>query len=300
MTTDIATLLPTIKILKDEPLSHYSWTKTGGPADFLAFPRSVAETQQLIETARNLELPVTVLGNASNLIVRDGGIRGLTMILTKMDQIKTTDERVIADAGAAYIAATKAAQRAGLTGLEFAAGIPGSVGGGVYMNAGAYGGETAQVLESALVLTEQGELKRLDNAELDFSYRHSAVQASQMVVLQATFRLWSGIRNLIQQEMDHLNYLRKSKQPLEYPSCGSVFKRPKGYFAGKLIHEAGLQGYQSGGAAVSRKHAGFIVNVNQATATDYLNVIAHVQQTVYNQTGVKLETEVRVIGVEPE
>lgn len=168
------------------------------------------------------------------------------------------------------------------------------------MNAGAYGGETAQVLESALVLTEQGELKRLDNAELDFSYRHSAVQASQMVVLQATFRLWSGIRNLIQQEMDHLNYLRKSKQPLEYPSCGSVFKRPKGYFAGKLIHEAGLQGYQSGGAAVSRKHAGFIVNVNQATATDYLNVIAHVQQTVYNQTGVKLETEVRVIGVEPE
>ncbi|KRK57772.1 UDP-N-acetylenolpyruvoylglucosamine reductase [Fructilactobacillus fructivorans] len=296
MVEDLTNKFKEIEILKDEPLSNYSWTKTGGKADFLAFPSSFKETEELLNYANEIKMPITVLGNASNLIVRDGGIRGLTIILTKMNAIRTEDHRVIAEAGAAYIDVTKAAQKAGLTGLEFAAGIPGSVGGGVFMNAGAYGGETQYILESATVLTPQGEIIVLNNDQLDFGYRHSSIQDYGDVVLEATFKLEPGNKPEIQSEMDHLNYLRRSKQPLEWPSCGSVFKRPKGYFAGKLIHDAGLQGYRSGGAEVSKKHAGFIINVGGATATDYLNVIKHVQETVYHDNQVHLETEVRIIG----
>lgn len=164
------------------------------------------------------------------------------------------------------------------------------------MNAGAYGGETAEVIESVTVLTPENEIKTLSNSELDFGYRHSAVQDQDDIVLEATFKLSTGDKDEIQAEMDRLNELRESKQPLDLPSCGSVFKRPEGYFAGKLIHDAGLQGYQSGGAQVSKKHAGFIVNIDNATATDYLNVIKHVQETVYAKNKVHLETEVRIIG----
>ncbi len=164
------------------------------------------------------------------------------------------------------------------------------------MNAGAYGGETDHVLETATVLTEAGNIEVFTNEELEFGYRHSKIQDTHGIVLAATFKLEKGNPILIQHEMDHLNYLRKSKQPLEYPSCGSVFKRPKGHFAGKLIHDAGLQGYRYGGAEVSKKHAGFIVNVDHATATDYLQVIKHVQETVYQASGIHLQTEVRIIG----
>ncbi|USS88663.1 UDP-N-acetylmuramate dehydrogenase [Fructilactobacillus cliffordii] len=299
MTVDLTTKFTDFKILKDEPLAHYSWTKTGGPADFLAFPESDQQVEALVQYADQIDMPITVLGNASNLIVRDGGIRGLTIILTAMNHIHVDGERVIAEAGAAYIETTKVAQQAGLTGLEFAAGIPGSIGGGVFMNAGAYGGETKFVLESATVLTQELAVEVWPHEQLNFGYRHSAIQDQHAIVLGATFKLRLGHKDLIQHEMNHLNYLRKSKQPLEYPSCGSVFKRPKGHFAGKLIHEAGLQGYRAGGAEVSKKHAGFIVNVDHATATDYLHVIHHVQETVFAQTGIHLETEVRIIGVEP-
>ncbi|WP_413627518.1 UDP-N-acetylmuramate dehydrogenase [Fructilactobacillus vespulae] len=285
-----------IKILKNEPLSNYTWTKTGGKAEFLAFPTSVDQTQALLEFAQQNQIPVTVLGNASNLIVSDNGIVGLTLILTEMKKITVAGERITAEAGAAYVKTTQVAQAAGLTGMEFAAGIPGSIGGGVYMNAGAYGGETDYILETAQVLDQNGSVVTMTNAELDFGYRHSKVQDNGGIVLAATFKLKPGNKTLIQMEMDHLNYLRKSKQPLEYPSCGSVFKRPKGHFAGKLIHDSGLQGYRSGGAEVSKKHAGFIVNVDHATATDYENVIKHVQETVWDKFKIKLETEVRVIG----
>ncbi|WP_429970675.1 UDP-N-acetylmuramate dehydrogenase [Fructilactobacillus sp. Tb1] len=298
MAIDLHNEFKDIKILKNEPLSKYSWTKTGGKADYLAFPKTYKETETLLKFANANDIPVTVLGNASNLIVRDGGIRGLTMILTDMNDIHVDGDHVIAEAGAAYIEVTKVAQAAGLSGLEFAAGIPGSIGGGVYMNAGAYGGETEYVLESATILTHQGNIVEMSHDELDFGYRHSKVQETGGVVLAATYKLEKGNKDLIQAEMDHLNYLRKSKQPLEYPSCGSVFKRPVGHFAGKLIHDAGLQGYRSGGAEVSTKHAGFIVNVDHATATDYLNVIKHVQETVFKDSGIHLQTEVRVIGQE--
>ncbi|TMT00614.1 UDP-N-acetylmuramate dehydrogenase [Apilactobacillus kunkeei] len=285
-----------IKLLKNEPLSKYTFTETGGPADLVAFPKNIEEVRELLAMAKRDNLPITVLGNASNLIIKDGGIRGLVIILTEMNEITSHDDLVIAQAGARYIDTTIVAQQHGLTGMEFAAGIPGSIGGAVFMNAGAYGGETAEVIESVTVLTPENEIKTLSNSELDFGYRHSTVQDQDDIVLEATFKLSTGDKDKIQAEMDHLNELRESKQPLDLPSCGSVFKRPEGYFAGKLIHDAGLQGYQSGGAQVSKKHAGFIVNIDNATATDYLNVIKHVQETVYAKNKVHLETEVRIIG----
>ncbi|KRK89999.1 UDP-N-acetylmuramate dehydrogenase [Lentilactobacillus sunkii] len=296
----IVNLYPEIDILLDEPLSKYTHTLTGGPADILAFPKSIKECQTLLDYANDHLLPVTVVGNASNLIVKDGGIRGMTMILTKMNKITSHENLVVADAGAALIDVTKAAQANSLTGVEFAAGIPGSVGGAVFMNAGAYGGEIENVVTGAEVLTPDNQIIHLDHKQLDFGYRHCSVQENHQIVISATFSLETGVADKIQKQMDHLNALRASKQPLDLPSCGSVFKRPKGYFAGKLIHDSGLQGFQIGGAQVSMKHAGFIVNVDGATATDYLNVIAHVQKTVFNKFGVHLETEVRIIGENPK
>ena len=300
MANNLMQEFPDIQILKDEPLSKYTNTKTGGPADWLAFPKDVAEVQKLVQFADANAMPLTVIGNASNLIVRDGGIEGLTMILTQMNGIQVEGNRVIAQAGASYIETTKAARDHSLTGLEFAAGIPGSVGGAIFMNAGAYGGETKNVASEVTAMLPDGTIKHYDNEELDFGYRHSAVQDNHGIVLEAVFDLKLGDQAEITALMDDLNARRAAKQPLELPSCGSVFKRPEGYFAGKLIHDAGLQGYTSGGAQVSTKHAGFIVNVDHGTATDYLNVIHHVQATVKEKFGVSLETEVRIIGWETE
>lgn len=296
MTQDVLATFPAIEIKKNESLSHYTNTKTGGPADYVAFPKSISEAKALIEYADTESIPLTVIGNASNLIVKDGGIRGLTVILTHMNQIHTSQNKVVAEAGAALIDATKAACAASLTGLEFAAGIPGSVGGAIFMNAGAYGGEISEVAEEVTVLTAQGQLKTLTNAELDFGYRHSTVQDYDDVVVSATFALKPGNQTKIQARMDELNTLRAAKQPLEWPSCGSVFKRPTGYFTGKLIHDAGLQGHRVGGAEVSKKHAGFIINVDHATATDYMDMIHYVQKVVFEKFGVHLQTEVRIIG----
>lgn len=291
---------PDIKILLKEPLANFTHTLTGGPADALALPTSINQCQELLQYANDHNMPVTVVGNASNLIVRDGGIRGLTIILTKINKITAHENIIIAEAGAALIDVTKAAQSHSLTGIEFAAGIPGSVGGAIFMNAGAYGGDIDDVVVGAEVLMPDNRIIHLDRTQLDFGYRHCSVQDNNQIVLSATFSLRTGIADKIQKEMNRLNQLRASKQPLELPSCGSVFKRPKGYFAGKLIHDSGLQGFQIGGAQVSTKHAGFIVNVDHATATDYLNVIKHVQQTVFDKFTVHLETEVRIIGEAPK
>lgn len=289
-------LVKTINIKKDEPLSKYTNTKTGGPAEYLAFPKSVDEIRALLKMAADTDLTVTVLGNASNLIVKDGGIDGLVLILTDMNQISIQDKKVIAQAGASLIETTEQAYQAGLTGLEFAAGIPGSVGGAVFMNAGAYGGEIKGVVTRVEVMTPAGELKTYSNEDLHFGYRHSRIQDEHDTVVEAEFDLEHGDKKEIRAEMDKLNFMRASKQPLEYPSCGSVFKRPKGHYTGKLIHDAGLQGFQIGGAQVSTKHAGFIVNVDHATGTDYINVIHHVQAVIKEKFDVDLETEVRIIG----
>ena len=296
MVVNLIQEFPQINIKKQEPLSKYTFTHTGGKADWLAFPENVEQVQQLVKFVKKNDMPLTVIGNASNLIVRDGGIVGLVLIVTGMNQIKVEGNNVVAQAGATYIKTTQVARDHSLTGLEFAAGIPGSIGGAVFMNAGAYGGETKFAVKSATIMLPTGEIQELTNKELDFGYRHSSVQDNHGIVLEATFELKPGDKEEITAQMDELNARRAAKQPLELPSCGSVFKRPTGYFAGKLIHDAGLQGYTSGGAQVSKKHAGFIVNIDNGTATDYLNVIHHVQEVVKNKFGVSLETEVRIIG----
>lgn len=296
MAENIATTFPEYNIKQDELLSKYTFTHTGGPADWVAFPKNVDEVQELVKYAKEHHLPITVLGNASNLIVKDGGIAGLVLILTDMKSIVVHGNTVTADAGASYIDVTIAARDHSLSGVEFAAGIPGSVGGAVFMNAGAYGGETKNVVSKATVMDRDGKIFELNNEELDFGYRHSSVQDRNLIVLSADFAVTPGDYDTIKAEMDDLNARRAAKQPLDLPSCGSVFKRPKGYFAGKLIHDSGLQGYTSGGAQVSTKHAGFIVNIDNGTATDYLNVIHHVQKVVKEKFGVSLETEVRIIG----
>lgn len=296
MSLAIEETFPTIEIKQNASLSDYTNTDTGGPADWLAFPTTVEETQKLVKFAKNNQLAITIIGNASNLIVRDSGIEGLVIILTKMNTIEVSENKIIAQAGAALITASEIARDASLSGLEFAAGIPGSVGGAVFMNAGAYGGEISQVVVSATLLNADGEVITLNADELDFGYRHSSIQNDGGVILSATFSLVPGDRATIKFKMDDFNARRADKQPLEWPSCGSVFKRPAGFYAGKLIHDAGLQGYTSGGAQVSKKHAGFIINIGEGTATDYLNVIKHVQDTVFKQFQVHLEIEVRVIG----
>lgn len=288
--------LGTLTIKANEPLSNYTYTKTGGPADLLVFPRSVEQVQRVLAAVKQENLPLTVLGNASNLIVKDGGIRGLVMILTDMQELVLEGNQLKAASGAALIEASRQAAASGLTGLEFACGIPGSIGGAIYMNAGAYGGEVKDVISQVEVVTRDGQLKTYAGADCDFSYRHSRFQEGDEVILGVTFDLAPGDQSTIDSKVAELTHLRQSKQPLEYPSCGSVFKRPEGYFAGKLIQDAGLQGYQVGGAQVSTKHAGFIVNVDHATATDYLEVIEHIRLVVWARTGVFMEPEVRIIG----
>jgi len=290
--------LPNIEFKLNESLSKYTFTKTGGPADVLAFPKTREELVAIVDMARVNKIPVTVIGNASNLIIKDGGIRGIVIILPNFHRIEVSETKVTAEAGATIINTTIAAQKAGLTGIEFAAGIPGSVGGAVFMNAGAYGGEVKDVFESAEVLLPDGHITTLSAEDMNFSYRHSTVQDDGGIVISATFALKRGNKDAIQEEMDRVNELRRSKQPLEYPSCGSVFKRPKGHFTGPLIIKAGLQGKMVGGAQVSMKHAGFIVNIKHATATDYLNLIHLIQKTIKEKFDVALHTEVRIIGEE--
>lgn len=282
----------------DEPLYHYTYTKIGGKADFLLFPTSYQALKESYQLALRENLPITILGNGSNVLIRDGGIRGVVFNLTKLTDITFEDSKIIAQSGAAIINTSRFALEHSLTGLEFACGIPGSVGGALYMNAGAYGGEISDVLESALVLTNSGDILSVSSKDLELGYRTSNIAKNNYVVLEATFALQKGDEQEIKAKMDELTYLRESKQPLEYPSCGSVFKRPPNYFAGKLIQDSGLQGSKIGGAQVSTKHAGFIVNVENATANDYISLIRHVQKTVKDHFGVELETEVRIIGEE--
>lgn len=287
-----------IDIRENEPLKKYTYTKVGGPADYLAFPRNQIELERLVKYANRENIPWLVLGNASNLIVRDGGIRGFVIMFDKLNLVTVNGYTIEAEAGANLIETTKVAKYNSLTGFEFACGIPGSVGGAIFMNAGAYGGEISNIFLSAKVLTKDGDIKTVTAREMAFGYRMSAIQASGDIVISAKFALKPGDFDQISQEMERLNHLRRMKQPLEYPSCGSVFKRPVGYFAGQLIMEADLKGYRVGGVEVSEKHAGFMINVNQGTARDYEQLIAHVIDRVKANSGVTLEREVRIIGEE--
>ena len=292
---EIKQQFPEMIVKENEKLSHYTYTKTGGPADVLVFPKSKDEVAAVVSWVNEKQVPLTVLGNSSNVIIKDGGVRGIVMILTEMDHMEVKRHRLTVQSGARLIDASRMALAERLSGLEFACGIPGSVGGAVYMNAGAYDGEVEEVIESVVVITREGKIKTYSKDELEFSYRHSKLQETNEIVLEVVFDLEKGKHEAIKARMDELTALRESKQPLEYPSCGSVFKRPTGYFTGKLIQEAG-QGLTWGGAQVSMKHAGFIVNINQATATDYIELIAHIKKVIMEHYGVPLETEVRIIG----
>ncbi|WP_214721584.1 UDP-N-acetylmuramate dehydrogenase [Exiguobacterium sp. s192] len=285
-------------VLINEPLKYHTYTKMGGLADLFLIPSTYEETAFAVRFAYENNLPLTMLGNGSNLVVRDGGIRGIVLSFEKLTDISVEGHELVAQSGAAIIQASRVAYDHALSGLEFACGIPGTIGGALIMNAGAYGGEVKDCLHSATVLTRKGELLNISHEELELGYRTSCFSKKEYIILEGRFSLTEGDPTLIKEMMDDLTHKRETKQPLEYPSCGSVFKRPEGYFAGKLIQDSGLQGARIGGAEVSQKHAGFIVNIKDATATDYISLIRHVQETVQEKFGILLEPEVKIIGEE--
>lgn len=284
----------------DEPMKNHTSFKVGGPADILITPRNYDEVIKVIKLCNDEKLPYYIVGKGSNLLVKDGGFRGIIIKLTELNDIKVVDEKIIAQCGADLCSVSDSALKYSLTGFEFACGIPGTVGGAVTMNAGAYNGEISQVIESALVVDKKGNLLTLNNEELELGYRMSAIQKYGYTILEATFRLKKGEYDKIKERIEDLTRRRKEKQPLEFPSAGSTFKRPEGYFTGKLIEESNLKGYSIGGAQVSEKHAGFVVNKNNATAKDILNLIEHIQKTIKEKYNVELQPEVRIIGEEAE
>lgn len=286
-------------ILKiDEPLCKYTMTKLGGVADLLVIPGTLEETKAVVRYAHQNNLPLLLLGNGSNMVVRDGGVRGIVLHLSKLNEIIVDGTSIHAQSGADIIDVSKSAAAHSLTGIEFACGIPGSVGGAMAMNAGAYGGEIQDVIRQATVLTKTGELLVLSKEELALGYRQSIITQEGYYVLSADFTLVKGDQEAIDEKVADLTFQRTSKQPLEFPSAGSVFKRPPGYFAGKLIQDCGLQGKGHGGAEVSMKHAGFIINKDNATASDYIGTIEMVKEKVKQTYGIELELEVKIVGEE--
>ena len=282
----------------DEKLSSYVNFKVGGPADILLIPKSKEQVIKSVEVCKENKIPFYLIGNGSNILVRDGGFRGVVISLKEVNTIIVDGDKIEAECGAMLKAVSDKAMENSLTGFEFACGIPGTIGGAVFMNAGAYDGEIAHVIESAEIIDEECNIVRLSNKDLDFGYRSSIVMKKGYTVLSAVFKLEKGQVKTIKELVDDLTNKRESKQPLEYPSAGSTFKRPRGYFAGKLIQDAGLKGYSIGGAAVSEKHSGFVINKGNATAKDITDLIKYIQDEVKRQFGVELHPEVRIIGEE--
>lgn len=294
---DLKRIVGAENVLEQEPMSAHVTFGTGGPADLFITPGSVSELKAVLAALKKSETPLFVLGRGSNLLVSDKGFRGAVITLRKnLCGITVEGNTVTAEAGAMMPEIAHAALRAGLSGLEFASGIPGTIGGGLIMNAGAYGSELKNVVTKAEVLRPDGTVKEMTLEELGLSYRHSALMGTDNIVLSVTMALTPGDPSAIKAAMDELNQKRRDKQPLEYGSAGSTFKRPTGYFAGALIEEAGLKGFHIGNAWVSEKHAGFVVNKGGATTGEILQVIRHVENTVFNRSGVQLELEVRLLG----
>lgn len=284
------------QIQVDAKMSEHIYFRVGGPVDILLTPDNVEQLKETVSICKENEIPFYVIGNGSNLLVKDGGIRGVVIKLCELNEIELIGNKIKAGTGALLKDVSAKATEASLAGFQFACGIPGSVGGAVYMNAGAYDGEISFVIDSAEVLDDNQEIRVLSKEELNLGYRQSIVMQKGYVVLSATFALTPGDHDKIQDRVDELTARREDRQPLEYPSAGSTFKRPEGYFAGKLIEDAGLKGYTVGGACVSEKHAGFVINKSNGTAKDILGVIHHVQEEVKRQFGVDLYPEVRIIG----
>ncbi len=285
-----------IDFAENAPMSNYTSFKIGGPADILIEVASSESAVNAINLCRDAGVGITVIGKGSNLLVSDEGIEGAVIVFTAKNAIRVKDNLLTAEAGAPLTAVCVEAKNRALSGLEFAYGIPASVGGAVYMNAGAYGGMISDVLTEAVCLLPDGSIKSFYRDDFNFGYRKSCFMSNGAVILSATFELSNGKPAEIADKMNELMGRRKDKQPLEYPSAGSVFKRPEGYFAGALIEQSGLKGYRIGGAEVSVKHAGFIVNRGGATCADVLALVEHIKKTVSEKFGVELETEIRKIG----
>lgn len=288
--------VPDLELRRDEPMSRHTTFRVGGPATLIALP---VDEEQFLKAARlAIEEGIKPLcvGNGSNLLVDDGGLDTFVIkTAPQMNRCRVIGEKLVATAGTLLVQAANAAADHGLTGLEFAHGIPGSMGGAVTMNAGAYGGEMKQVVESVLVLDQQGEMLEIPAADCDFSYRHSAFSTGEYLIIAAKMRLARGDSEVIRAKMADLMARRREKQPLELPSAGSTFKRPAGHFAAALIDQCGLKGLTVGGAQVSAKHAGFVVNTGDATCADILALIDQVRERVFQETGVELEPEVKYL-----
>lgn len=291
------TCLGSDNVKLQEPMSKHTTFRIGGPADFYLCPHSTKEVQQTVQICKEENLPYFILGNGSNLLVSDKGYRGAIIQLWKnFSDISVKDCCITAKAGALLSKVAAEALEEGLTGMEFASGIPGTIGGAVFMNAGAYGGEMKDIIKEVKVLDDQGEIRVLSNEEMKLGYRTSIVKEKGYTVLSAVLQLKKGEVSVIRETMEDLKNRRTSKQPLDMSSAGSTFKRPEGYFAGKLIMDSGLRGFSVGGAQVSEKHCGFVVNKGGATAEDVTALIREVQRRVKEKFGVELETEVRFLG----
>lgn len=288
--------LPEMEVLCEEPMSRHTTFRTGGPARRMARPAAAEQLTAVLAMAEAEAWPVLVVGNGSNLLAEDSGLDFLVIQTGLLDTVEQMDETSLrAACGLSLAKLSSFAQKQSLSGLEFAHGIPGSLGGAVCMNAGAYGGEMCQIVSAVTAWFPGCGVKRLTREELDFSYRHSVFSKRLGVVIDAELSLKKGDSIEIKSKMEEYDSRRRDKQPLEYPSAGSVFKRPPGHFAGALIDQCGLRGFHIGGAQVSEKHAGFIINTGGATSEDVRQLIAHVQRTVLEKTGVKLETEIKSV-----
>lgn len=293
---ELASILSREEILLDEPMRNHTWFEIGGSADILVIPDSVEKLIKIIHYVKKNNIPTFLIGNGSNLLVKDGGIRGIVIKTEMINSIKVDGMTITAECGALLADISEAAYNAGLTGFEFACGIPGTLGGAVFMNAGAYDGEMSFVLDKVRVITPDLRVITLSKNELELGYRTSAVKTNGYVVLDAVVLLETGSREEIKAKIEDLTHRREDRQPLEFPSAGSTFKRPTGYYAGKLIQDAGLKGYQVGGAQVSEKHSGFVINKDHAEAKDVLNLISYIQSTVMDKFNVELCTEVLIVG----
>lgn len=292
----ISALLPETELRFQEPMSKHTSFRIGGPAEVMAFPKTKEELSLILKTSALLDVKTAILGAGTNVLAPDGGISGLVICLKDcLDGMKQLDEtRIRVMAGVTMSRAAVFAANAGLSGLEFAHGIPGSVGGGVYMNAGAYGGEISKVCEFVEIMDRNGNLRMIPNKEMDFSYRHSAVEETGEIVISAVFTLTKDDPETVWAKMKELIGKRSASQPLDLPSAGSAFKRPAGGYAAALIEDAGLKGYRVGGAAISEKHSGFAVNLGEATAEDVQKLLQQVSDKVFEKSGIRLEPEVRI------
>ncbi|AKN32864.1 UDP-N-acetylenolpyruvoylglucosamine reductase [Clostridium carboxidivorans P7] len=296
--TNLAKILDPRDIEIDEPMKNHTSFKVGGPVDILVTPENFKQVVDVIGFCKEEKIPYYIVGNGSNLLVKDGGIRGVVIKLCKLDAVRVEGDRIIAESGVTLKELSDTAMENCLTGFEFACGIPGSIGGAAAMNAGAYNGEIVNVIESAKIIDKDGNIKELDKEALELGYRRSSILKYGYTVLEVTLKLDKGDCSKIKDRIDDLNRRRSEKQPLEYASAGSTFKRPEGYFAAKLIEDSGLKGVSVGDAEVSKKHSGFIINKGNATAKDILDLISIVQEKVKEKFDVELLTEVRILGEE--